>query len=67
MMEEGKSWNVDPAMAARFGQAAMAAGLNLRERPISHVDSVTDAFRALVDLPGDVHIVSLNLHARKPS
>ncbi len=66
MMEEGKSWNVDPAMAARFGQAAMAAGLNLRERPISHVNSVTNAFRALIDLPDDVHIVSANLHARKP-
>jgi meso-butanediol dehydrogenase / (S,S)-butanediol dehydrogenase / diacetyl reductase len=67
MMEEGKAWNVDPAMAARFGQAAMAAGLNLRERPISHVNSVTDAFRALIDLPEDVHIASVNLHARKPS
>jgi NAD(P)-dependent dehydrogenase (short-subunit alcohol dehydrogenase family) len=67
MMEEGKSWNVDPAMAARFGQAAMAAGLNLRERPISHVNSVTDAFRALIDLPEDVHVASMNLHARKPS
>jgi meso-butanediol dehydrogenase / (S,S)-butanediol dehydrogenase / diacetyl reductase len=66
MMEEGKSWNVDPAMAARFGQAALAAGLNLRERPISHVDSVTDAFRALIDLPADVHIAGMNLHARKP-
>jgi NAD(P)-dependent dehydrogenase (short-subunit alcohol dehydrogenase family) len=67
MMEEGKSWNVDPAMAASFGQAAMAAGLNLRERPISHVNSVTDAFRALIDLPEDVHVASMNLHARKPS
>jgi meso-butanediol dehydrogenase / (S,S)-butanediol dehydrogenase / diacetyl reductase len=66
MMEEGKSWNVDPVMAARFGQAAMAAGLNLRERPISHVDSVTDAFRALIDLPEDVHIAGMSLHARKP-
>ena len=66
MMEEGKSWSVDPAMAARFAQAALAAGLNLRERPISHVNSVTDAFRALIDLPEDVHIVRLDLHARKP-
>jgi meso-butanediol dehydrogenase/(S,S)-butanediol dehydrogenase/diacetyl reductase len=65
MMEEGKTWDVDPAMAKRFGQAAMAAGLNLRERPISHVNSVTDAFRALIDMPADVHIASVNLHARK--
>ena len=67
MMEEGKAWNIDPAMAARFAQAAMAAGLNLRERPISHVNSVTNAFRALIDLPEDVHVASANLHARKPS
>ena len=67
MMEEGKSWDVDPAMAARFGQAALEVGLNLRERPISHVNTVTDAFRALIDLPEDVHIVTMNLHARKPT
>jgi short-subunit dehydrogenase len=66
MMEEGKTWNVDPAMAVRFGQAAMVAGLNLRERPISHVNSVTNAFRALLDMPQDVHIANVHLHARKP-
>ncbi len=66
MMEEGKSWNVDPAMALRFGQACMAAGLNLRERPISHVNAVTAAFRSLLDLPPDVHVANVNIHARKP-
>ena len=67
MMEEGKTWSVDPAMAVRFGQAAMAAGINLRERPISHVNSVTNAFRALIDLPPDVHIADVHIHARQPS
>ena len=67
MMEEGKGWNIDPVMAARFGQAAMAAGLNLRERPISHVNSVTDAFRALLDLPPDVHVANVHVHARQSS
>jgi hypothetical protein len=52
-------------MAVRFAQAAMAAGLNLRERPLTHVNSVTSAFRALLDLPQDVHIANINLHARK--
>jgi NAD(P)-dependent dehydrogenase (short-subunit alcohol dehydrogenase family) len=68
MMEEGKAWNVnvDPAVLVRFGQAAQAAGLHLRERPISHVNSVTDAFRALLDLPPDVHAVNVYIHARKP-
>ena len=66
MMEEGKVWNVDPAAQMRFAKAAMEAGLNLRERPISQFTSVTNVFRALIDLPADLHAVSISLHARKP-
>jgi NAD(P)-dependent dehydrogenase (short-subunit alcohol dehydrogenase family) len=65
MMEEGKVWDVDPAAAKRFAQAAMAAGLNLRERPISQFTSVTQIFRSLIDLPPDLHAVSISLHARR--
>lgn len=65
MIEEGKGWNVDPQVAMRFAQAAMGAGLNLRELPKSHVDSVTDVFRSLIDLPPDVHVVNVNVHARR--
>jgi meso-butanediol dehydrogenase/(S,S)-butanediol dehydrogenase/diacetyl reductase len=65
MMEEGKVWNADPAAQRRFGIAAMEAGLNLRERPISQFTSVTNVFRALIDLPEDVHAVNISLHARK--
>jgi NAD(P)-dependent dehydrogenase (short-subunit alcohol dehydrogenase family) len=64
MMEEGKVWDVDPAAAKRFAMAAMAAGLNLRERPISHFKSVTQVFRSLIDLPPDLHAVSIALHGR---
>ena len=64
MYEEGKVWDVDPAAAGRFAQAAMANGLNLRERPISHFNSVTQAFRAIIDLPADLHAASISLHAR---
>jgi meso-butanediol dehydrogenase/(S,S)-butanediol dehydrogenase/diacetyl reductase len=64
MMEDGKTWDVPPAAAMRFAQAAMAAGLNLRERPISQYVSVTNAFRALIDLPPDLHAATLTLHAR---
>lgn len=67
MMEEGKTWDVDPAVAMRFAQAATAAGLNLRERPLSHVNTVTDVFRALIDLPADVHVANVHVHARKPA
>jgi meso-butanediol dehydrogenase/(S,S)-butanediol dehydrogenase/diacetyl reductase len=66
MMDADKTWDIDPAAAARFAQAAMAAGLNLRERPISQVASVTEIFRALVDLPQDLQVASVALHARAP-
>jgi len=67
MYEEGKTWNIDPAVAARFAKAAAGAGLNLRERPISHFNSVTDAFRSLLDLPADLTVPTVHLQARKPS
>lgn len=65
MMEEGKEWNIDPAAHVRFGKAAMEAGINLRERPIAQFTSVTNVFRSLIDLPDDLHSVTVTLHARK--
>jgi meso-butanediol dehydrogenase / (S,S)-butanediol dehydrogenase / diacetyl reductase len=41
-------------------------GLKLRERPISQFHSVTNVFRALLDLPPDVTVEIVRLHARKP-
>ena len=67
MMEAGKTWEVDPQAAMRFAQACMAAGLNLRERPISQYTSVTNIFRAVIDLPPDLHAQTVFLHARVPS
>jgi meso-butanediol dehydrogenase / (S,S)-butanediol dehydrogenase / diacetyl reductase len=67
MTDADKTWDVDPAAAARFAQASMAVGLNLRERPISQFASVTNVFRALIDLPPDLHAGSVILRARKPS
>lgn len=64
MYEEGKTWEADPAAQQAFFQAAMAAGLNLMTRPSSQFSSVTQVFRTLIDLPPDVHAVSINLHAR---
>jgi meso-butanediol dehydrogenase/(S,S)-butanediol dehydrogenase/diacetyl reductase len=65
MFEAGKSWDVDPEAAMQFHQAALAAGIRLGERPISQFTSVTGIFRALVDLPPELHAVSIGLHARK--
>jgi len=67
MMEAGKTWDIDPQTAMRFAQAAMAAGLNLRERPISQYTSVTNVFRAVIDLPADLHTQTVYLHARLPT
>jgi meso-butanediol dehydrogenase/(S,S)-butanediol dehydrogenase/diacetyl reductase len=66
MYEEGKVWNVNPAAAVAFAKATAAVGLNLRERPISHFKSVTDVFRALLDLPADISVQNVRVHARRP-
>jgi hypothetical protein len=50
----------------RFAQAAMAAGLNLRERPISQFDSAAGVFRMLIDMPADLHARAIFLHAWVP-
>jgi meso-butanediol dehydrogenase / (S,S)-butanediol dehydrogenase / diacetyl reductase len=66
MMDEtktGSSWPVD--VAVRFAEANAKVGLNLRERPISHYNSVTDAFRAVIDMPADLHMGLVTLAARK--
>lgn len=65
MMEEGKVWDVPPEARMRFGKAAMEAGINLRDRPISQFTSVTQVFRALIDLPEDLHAAHITLYARK--
>ena len=65
MFEEGKTWDVDPEARTAFAKAAIAAGINLMERPISQFVSVTGIFRAIIDLPADLHINNLSLQARK--
>ncbi|WP_165189713.1 SDR family oxidoreductase [Caulobacter soli] len=57
MMDEtktGTNWPME--VAVRFAQENAKVGLNLRERPISHYRSVTDAFRAVLDMPADLHV-----------
>lgn len=64
MYEEGKEWDVDQEAAIAFHYAALERGVNLAERPISQFSSVTDIFRALIDLPPDLHAWNISLHAR---
>jgi meso-butanediol dehydrogenase / (S,S)-butanediol dehydrogenase / diacetyl reductase len=65
MYEEGKVWNADPQAQMRFAKAALAAGINLRERPIAQFTSVTNVFALLIDLPADLTATHISLHARK--
>jgi meso-butanediol dehydrogenase / (S,S)-butanediol dehydrogenase / diacetyl reductase len=66
MMEEGKGSSWEPAIGMQFYQACVAAGIDLRARPISHVNSVTDVFRALLDLPADVRVTHVSVEGRHP-
>ena len=65
MMEEGKIWSISPEARMKFGRAAMEAGINLRDRPISQFTSATQIFRMLIDMPPDLQAVTVTLHARK--
>ncbi|OYU02381.1 MAG: hypothetical protein CFE36_05445 [Sphingomonadaceae bacterium PASS1] len=66
MMDEtktGSSWPQEVAM--RFGMENAKAGINLRERPISHYNNVTDAFRGVVDTPPDLHMQMVVLRGQR--
>lgn len=66
MWEEGKvSSGFSPEVGMRFMQLNLAAGIDVRARPLSNVASVTDVFRALIDLPPDVRITHVSIEGRK--
>ena len=64
MMEEGKGSNWSPEISMQFYQLCVAAGIDMAKRPISHVNSVPDVFRALIDLPADVRITHVSVEGR---
>ena len=61
MYEEGKGSAWDREIAMQFHMACVAAGIDMTKRPISHVNSVTDVFRSLVDLPADVCVPHVSI------
>lgn len=66
MMDEtktGSSWPQDVSM--RFGMESAKVGINLRERPISHYNSATTAFRAILDSPADLHMQTVVLRGSR--
>lgn len=67
MYEEGKArpaWN--PEVAMQFFLLCKEAGIDMSKRPLSNVASVTDVFRALIDLPADVRLTHVSIEGRHP-
>ncbi len=65
MWEEGKTSAWAPDVAMRFGAACMEKGINMRERPISHVNSVAQLFRNAINTPADVQLNLVAVEGRK--
>jgi meso-butanediol dehydrogenase / (S,S)-butanediol dehydrogenase / diacetyl reductase len=68
MMDETKTaapWPVETSI--KLATAAAAVGINLREKPISHFNSITEAFRAVVDMPRDMHLNLVAINGAKAS
>jgi 3-oxoacyl-[acyl-carrier protein] reductase len=66
MMGPGMSAEMDPVAGARFYEATLKRGLNPAARGITQYASATEVFRHLLDLPADLHIDMVSLHARIP-
>jgi meso-butanediol dehydrogenase/(S,S)-butanediol dehydrogenase/diacetyl reductase len=66
MMDEGTAPNWDMEISMKFFELCNAAGLEMGKRPMSHVNGVTDVFRALLDLPGDVRVTHVSVEGRYP-
>jgi NAD(P)-dependent dehydrogenase (short-subunit alcohol dehydrogenase family) len=65
MYEEGKTSNWEPEAAMRFGMACREAGLDLMTRPVTHFKSVTDVFRAVIDLAPDIQLSTVVIESRR--
>ncbi|MEY2928360.1 MAG: hypothetical protein RL367_2837 [Pseudomonadota bacterium] len=61
--EKGSAW--EPEVTMRFAAACMKAGLNLMTRPVTHFKSVTDVFRAVIDMSVDIHLSTVVIEARR--
>lgn len=66
MMDEEKVLGGDPQVLKQFHEAMLKVGINPRERGVTHFNSVTGVFRALVDLPADLETIGVMLGSRRP-
>lgn len=58
----GSTWSED--VRVRFGMENMKVGIDMRARGVTHYNNATDAFRAVLDMPADLHIGLMTLSAR---
>ena len=66
MYDETKTGTHWPAeVALRFALENAKVGINIRDRGVSHYNSVTDTFRAILDTPPDLHVGLVTLSARR--
>jgi NAD(P)-dependent dehydrogenase (short-subunit alcohol dehydrogenase family) len=62
--EEAGSLEMDPVAMGKFFAAAKEVGLDFLSLPVSQFKSVTNVFRAVIDLPEDVHVAAVHATAR---
>ena len=65
MMDESSTSPFAPEVQMRFGKACQEVGIDLRARPITHFNSVTQIFRMLIDAPADLQLGTVIAEARK--
>lgn len=64
MVGPGSSLQMEPEAAMRFMEAASKKGINFMTRGVSQYASTVHLFRAIIDLPADVHMGLLAFHGR---
>jgi NAD(P)-dependent dehydrogenase (short-subunit alcohol dehydrogenase family) len=64
MYGPGSSAEMDPVAGARFHEACLARGLDLRQRGVTMYDSATQLFRSVIDLPADMHVDLVSYQAQ---
>lgn len=61
----GSGW--DPELTMRFAMACAAAGMSMKEQPLSDFQSLPDIFRTIIDAAPDINLDLVTLSARRPS
>jgi 3-oxoacyl-[acyl-carrier protein] reductase len=63
MYDHEKPVNMDPIQWGRFHAANAAVGRDFLKNPVTPVDKVTGIFRTLIDLPPELNVEGMLLHA----